>query len=391
MFKIFISLLIIIVAVGFGLYIQPEPTQVVLIFGGYRVDTNMWLATAIIIATLFVVYILARFISLLLHSKRIIVEMNRKRKTSKALISRENGLLALLDNKWLTAERLFSSAAGNNANPAIDYFGAAYAAHESGNIEMRDTYFHQAEALCPDNHVSLFVFKAQLYWLNASQGFAIECLQKALKLSPGHPAANKLLANYYLAQNDWINLLPKLDICERLKVMPKNTIQKKRAEAYDNIFKTTLAEQDYSGFLRYYNQMPKSYRSDSCCYKYYLDYLLASGEYKTAVKQIKKWLYNEWSPTILDKLPACLTKSNADELIRYAESLLSLHPLDLNLFICLARLNRNYKHWQNSIKYYEKALETKQINYLYVEVGYVYLQINQIEQAMRSLQKALRN
>lgn len=276
------------------------------------------------------------------------------RKSLKARQKTIDGMIALSEGHWKTAEDLLNKSANANNTQLINYLGAARAAQHQGNIERRDHYLKLAAQSEPDAQMAVGLTQVELQISSKEYESALAGLNHLKSLNANHPFVLKLLHRVHVQLNDWtaiIELLPKI---KKHGVFNDEKFQQIELQAWQQRFKRAT-NKSADKILALWDLLSKPLKKDSQIVEVYVSALIAKGQTELAEQTIKQTLKHAWDDRLLE-LYANINGEQASKSLAQAEQWLKNHPANAELFYCLGKLSLNAKLWGKATNYLEQSI-----------------------------------
>lgn len=224
MILIFIFLLVVFAGgLGAMLLLRPDTGYVMINYGPWVAETSLAVLVFGAVFSVLLVYVVLKLFGLAIRLPGTLREAVDRRRTDRAQLSFENGLLALFEGNWARAESELVKRAGDHHAPHLNYLAAARAAQRQAAPERRDHYLRLAAVNSPEHEFAVRLSQADL---QRKRGEFEATRATALKLRethPAHPFAIELLAESHAALGDWAALRQLL-----IDTQAQNTIPEQR-------------------------------------------------------------------------------------------------------------------------------------------------------------------
>src|SRR3990167_751160 len=218
--RLFIALIILLIAIGIGYLIHQDTGYVLVAYHGWTLETSLWVAILIVIVVYLILYVLMRLYrhARTFHHK---IRLHRhKRRDKKGRDYTNKGLIELAEGNWKKAESLLTkSAKHTDRNKLINYLAAARAAHEQEAYDRRDSHLREAHKSTKGSEIAVGLTQAQLQIGGNQWEQALATLKHLHQLAPKHRHTLKLLKQVYAELHDWGNLLEILPDLRRYDIV----------------------------------------------------------------------------------------------------------------------------------------------------------------------------
>ncbi len=356
--------------------------------GQYSVE--MSLATAAVI--LLLAYLLLRVIGALRRwlvsaSKGIIssdwfyrVRRDRARTTL--------GFSHYLQGQWRLAERNLTRGAKFSDAPALNYLGAAIAAHELGDKQQAGRYLQQAEGVAQDSAAA--IVKAKLYLEDRDYKSALVVLQQLHKSQPQDTSVLPLMVAARRGLADWDGLKGMLKDLKRHKVFSETGFQALQREVYLGLFRNHVGSvAGEAGQL--WQEAPAPLRRDQEIVAVYARCLVASGKAEAcgeAEKLLRKTINQQWSDKLVSLYGECAAE-DAIQQLKTAEAWLPAHRDNAVLLATLGKLSARNRLWGKARDYLNKSLAVEPRADVYAQLGKLLAQLGEEQQSAKCYREGL--
>jgi HemY protein len=126
---------VIVVAALVGLAISRHAGYVLIAYDGFRYESSLWAALALLVALVVLVWLVRGLVRLLTTSGGVVNPWSRRNRSRRVQVAIEQGQMDLAEGRWASAQRHLHRAAEAEPQPLLYYLGAARAAPEQGRYE----------------------------------------------------------------------------------------------------------------------------------------------------------------------------------------------------------------------------------------------------------------
>lgn len=299
---------------------------------------------------------LARYTFTMSHYIKQYKEKKRHKNAQKNLIQ---GLIALIDGNWKTAEDKLTHDVNYSNMPILNYLGAARVAQEQQQYEQRDGYFKQAHKHAKQVKASTAISIAQAdMQLNAKQlEQARAGLITLLEDNPQHHYAKQLLIKVYYRQEDWKSLHNLIQTIHQQNILSKEALATYESAALKGIFHMYANEQSLQTLQQEWKKLSTDTQQKPATVYLYSQALIMAGDSKTANALITHTLNEKWDDSLIT-LYGISKHNDYANAIQQAETWLSQQGQDNNpeLLLSIARLYSHHHPWEKAREYYVKSL-----------------------------------
>lgn len=309
------------------------------------------------------------------------------RKSHKARQQTIDGMIALSEGHWKTAETLLSKSANSNNTQLINYLGAARAAQHQGDIKKRDEYLKLAAHSEPDAQMAVGLTQVELQIGSKEYENALAGLKHLKSINANHPFVLKLLHKVYAQLNDWkaiIELLPKI---KKHGVFTEEKFTQIELEAWQQRF-ARAESKGTDKIQELWDQLNRTLKKDNLIVGVYAKSLSEANKTEDAEQVIRQSLKHEWNDQLIRQF-ANLDSSNPNKSLAQAEQWLKSQPNNPELLYCLGKLSLNSKLWGKATNYLESSIEIKPSAKVYYALAQSYEHSGHPINAQNTYQKGL--
>lgn len=369
-----VVLIVFIISVYFGLKIAEDPGYAYFAYQGWSVEMPLWFAAL----TLMVLFLVGYFLGHLLDSIDSTVyrwkNWLRWRRKNKSYCKTNRGLIDLVERDWKNAEYYLLDGIQRSDAPLINYLAAAYAAHERGAYDKRDSYLRKAHDLAPHAEIAIGLTQAQLQYNQGKLEQALATLDHLQTIAPKHKAVLKLLERVYVHLADWHELLKLLPRLRKAKLIDDTELYNFEKKIYCELLNKAEGEQ---GVRAVWGTIPKKLQKEAdvvCCYATrLLSYPDAAIELEAL---LSKTIKSGWH-TELVKLYGLIVTSDPSKQLTKAAAWSKEYPSQAILLLTLGRLCMRCQLWGKARNYYESSLKLEANPETYAEFGKLLEQIGE--------------
>tara|TARA_B110000196_G_scaffold48291_2_gene38817 strand:+ start:4832 stop:6034 length:1203 start_codon:yes stop_codon:yes gene_type:complete len=341
-----------------------------IIYGNYTIDMSLW-SLILIFSIIFIIFFVLKNIirAILDPSQKLIKDFyESKAKKNQSLISR--GLLNFIQGEWINARKDLEGSAKNSPMPIVNYLTAAFSAYEAGDFKDADQLLIKAQKNNTKKDTVVVLMKAKIYARNKNYTRALEILEPLHKDVPSNSTILRQLYAIYMSLEDPENLRDLLPHLKRYKVFKKNKINEIEIYIYRSsieiISKNNATHtEDLNNF---WHKIPRSLKREKTIFLQYVTKLHEFKEDTAAELLIHSFLKSDWDDELI-RLYGLIAGPDNEKQLRYAESLLSIHPDNPELMLALGRLNLKCKLWVKAQDYFKSSIAIKPKTETYIELA----------------------
>jgi HemY protein len=381
--KLLLFFIILLLAVGLGLLIHNHPAYLYISIGHTHVQTSLWLATAALIITIFLVLQFIHLLRGIYHIPGKIQRLNEQRREKKSSTLTHKGLCALLEERWDDCEAYFCKSVKKQDNPLFYYLGAAYAAFAQNKQEQAEKYLNKAQEFAGSSEIIVIeVMRARWQLLEKDYQQALDRLTLLQKISPNHPFVLNGLKEVYVASQNWQGLYALLP-----KLRHHTTIDVKALDTLEQQVLTVLLNQagqskSFSSSLEgFWKATPKKWREEPAILAIYIKYLIEQNQHEKAEKILKGVLKKRREAVLLEEYTRINSADSIKQLAR-AELWLKEDQRNPDLLFCLGSLCARHRLWGKAKTYLEASLRYKPRSEVYPILGQVLEQLDEKQAAL---------
>ncbi len=190
--------LILLIALGLGIFINDNPGTVVITFGHWMISARFWVAAVSAILIFIVLYFLLRILKAIINIPSFISNLFDNNRAKKQREYAAEGYCEYIKGNYAKAEKYFIKSAENNPYAFLDYLKAAKAAQKSGNIDKRIQYIESAKQCKNRDELVVLITEARLKIKNKEYDSASIILKALLAKYPKNKVIIKNLNKIYL-------------------------------------------------------------------------------------------------------------------------------------------------------------------------------------------------
>lgn len=355
-----IAVLAIVVAAALGIAIAKHTGYVMVAYGGFRYQSGLWAALAMLVAVVLVLWLLRYLIGLVLTSTGVVNPWSRRNRSRRTRIALEQGQLDLAEGRWASAQRHLQRAAESERQPLLYYLGAARAANELGRTEDSDNLLERALERQPQAELAVALTHAQLQMDRGDADQALETLHAMQERHPNNVQVLRLLQRLHEQRGEWSALIRLMPELRKAKALPAEDLAQleKRAWGQNLSLATTRGEDPQAArqaLERAWQQLTAAQRQEPQLLLAYAEQLRQSGAQGEAEEVLRTALKRQYE-SHLARLYGLVRGNDPAKQLQIAEGWLKEHPSDPSLLLTLGRLSLQNRLWGKARDYFESSL-----------------------------------
>ncbi|EKE80598.1 heme biosynthesis HemY N-terminal domain-containing protein [Idiomarina xiamenensis] len=382
------ALLVVLIIIA-GLVIGPlwagNTGYVLIEMAGWQIETSVVGAAIVVAVAIVLIWLLDWLISKLVRRGRMGSRWLRQRRQRKAQTAYQDGLTALLENDYDTAQQRFAQAYKVKARSEFAAL-AGFAAQHQGDSEAARRWRDKLSNFQRPNEYSLRV--SEISQLSKSQPEAArQQLLALLSESPKHRGALALAPQVLSETEAWHDLYELLPAIEREKALPEDQLQPLRYQVLLQLF-LNKGRQGNATLASFWHQLDKRERRDAGVRLAYAQALHHLGEDVIAAKVIYRGL-KRGDMSLYQVLKADLLVVSNDDIVNYVQEGLRKTPDDgvyLQALGQMALQSGDYSLAQRALK---SAAEKSPSARVYRQLGQAYEALGDPQLALSAYQKAM--
>lgn len=365
--------------------VAKDPGYLLMAHGRHTFETSLLVGVLFIVLLCFLVYWLWALLRWVFDAQR--TQRNANRLTT-------NGLIALAQGNWSTAEKLLSRAAKKNEAPLINYLTAAQAAHEQGKPDERDNYLRLAHESTKGADDAVSLTKARLQY---QTGHWEECLATLMKLSrepkaPSYTYVIKMLSKVYVELEDWDSLRELLPALKKHKVVSEVEFGKLAQKCYEGKLRRAVRgnndEEKHQTLKDAWHQIPRKFHNEPGLVKIYAEALMAANAGIDADRVVTDLLRKNWDDSLVE-VYGRIVGGDAEKQLLWCENWIKERPGNAMLLLTMGRLCLRLQQWDRARDYFEASLRSRKSAQAYGELGRLLSHIGEHESSNRYFQSGL--
>ena len=369
--KVLVAFAILAIGVWLGEKIQTDPGYVLLVYGGWSLESSIWVFLLLLSLAMVLAYGSVRLAS----KWRVHQHLGRWRegvRNRQSIQRTKDGLSALARGQFAKAFRLFVRSAENAHLPALSYLLAALAAHADGREEDCDRCLAEAECAPGVDPVLAGLLQGHVQIQRGSFEQALATLTR-IEGQNNNPLRLHLLRKVYHQLQDWNALDDTLKSLN--KASRRTPVQMIPDQSFDH--QVTLALQrlsqnqdDLSALKSQWKQMSGSIRKEASVIAQYAEQLAKLDAKKEAERILHKAIDSEFRLPLVELYGQI--DCDAKHQLVVAEQWLKQRPNDSDLLLALGRLALRNQLWGKAEEYLEFSARLKSQPVIHAELARYY-------------------
>lgn len=385
---------VIAAAALLGLAIAEQAGYVLIAYKGFRYESSLWAALALLAALWLLIYGARLLLQLLSASGGLVNPWSRRNRSRRAQLAAEQGLLDLAEGRWARALRHLRRAAEGERQPLVHYLGAARAAHKLGRFEESDALLEQALKRQPQAELAIALAHAELQAARGEAEAALETLRVVRERHPRHHQVLRQLQRLYQQRGDWpalIGLLPEL---RKEKALPESELAAVERRAW--IGRLALAGQSglsagetaLQPLTQAWQQLSAAQRNEPELLLTYAEQLRELGAQEEAEAVLRTALKRAYDGRLV-RFYGLLRGRDPARQLQTAEGWLKQQPSDPLLLLTLGRLCLQNHLWGKAREYFEASLSFERHPETCAELARLLAQLGEVERSNQLFQSGL--
>lgn len=343
-----------------GILMARDPGYLLATYDGVAVETSLWFAALILLAAYAALHTLLLAVRRLLQGKGLFDAWRRNRRSQTAARRTASGLLLLEQGDWEQAKRLLAGEAEKVATPAVNFLGAALAAHELGAIEERDRLLNQARRADPAAKLPAALLQTRLQMAAGQWRPALNGLLEIQPEAPKHPLVAQRLLRCHEALGDWQALTELAPALRKAKAVD--------AKSLDALERRAWRQRIAAEGLDACKQTPKKLQGDPELVLATARQMLAADDPGAAEAVLREALERSWSG-VLVQLYGCIRSPKPERQMTAVEGWLCKRPSDGELLLAAGRIALMNADWAKAREFLEASLRTETNPTVQAELG----------------------
>jgi len=366
-----LGLTALLLGVGAVALVKTDPGYLLIAYGGYTVESSVWVGLLLIAALVIALYTAVRFLHGVLASPGSMAfwVSARKRRQSARLTNR--GVMSYIEGNWEKSIRQLQRGARHSEYPVLNHLLAARASFQLAQPAQVRAELEHALLADIDAAAAVDITQAELQ----IEGGHFERALNSLERVAGNRALSaqvlRLKCRALVGLEDWEALLALLPALKKQSVLPEEELARLEREIHLRLLEVAagdLGEQRATALQLAWKRVPAALQADGEILQRYLAQLAAAGAGAEAVKLLARTLKKHWDPQLV-RLYGCIEGENTQRQLSTAKGWLNQHDEDPQLLLCLGRLAARERQWAQAREYYERSISADPCEEACAELG----------------------
>lgn len=357
-----ILLLAIVIGALFGELVTQDPGYVLLSYGDTALETSLWVALLLLVASYFIVRLIIWGVRSLTRGQVVYGRWRTGRRLRNARQQTIRGLLLMAEGRWQEAKKTFLQGVAHIETPLINYLNAARAAHELGQPAERDAYLKRAHETTPGAKFAALLTQAEFQMNDSNYEQALATLLNLQKRAPKHTAVRVMLARCYAALQDWQACKPYLRELAEEKLLPQDELRQWSRQVWQDELRGAR------DIAKVWKQLPKPLKEDVSLLKAWADDLVLDHRSDDAEAALRLALNQIWSAELVERY-GYLDSGDTQRQLLTTQDWAKSRPSDVDLLVAQGRLSLRASEFEKARDLFETALRIEPRDDIYGELG----------------------
>lgn len=351
--------LLIVTCIGALIWAAAQDAGYVLIsYLNVRYESSLWAALVVVALLCLAVYLVRLLQRALFASVGAVNPWSRRRQRRRTLQAARQGQLDLVEGRWKDALRHLRRAAQDETQPLPHLLGAARAANELGEVELRDDFLSQALACEPKALIAIGLSRSRML---IDRGDFVEARAEleSLQHEEGRQVeVLRLLQQLYVQQQAWPALCRLLPDLRKHRVLNLADMDRLERGAWLELLNATVQEAGHlslDDLHSIWKRIPANLHRDPELLTAYSQRLQEVGHDEEAVKLLSSTISDTYDDRLVHRY-GLLRSSDPARQLKRAEEWLQARPSDALLLLTLGRLSLANQLWGKARDYLEASL-----------------------------------
>lgn len=375
-------------AVFAALAVKNDNGYVLLGYGEWTLEGSLAFFLLANLALFLLLYLALRLLARLWAVPGQVHGWQERRGTQQARKALTQGLVALSEGDWKSAEKKLIRHAERSEAPLLNYLAAARSAQQQGADRRRDRYLAQARDSLPAAGVAVGLTQAELQLAHDQLDQAKTTLHQLRQLAPRHNQVLQLQKELCERTGDWQGLNALLPDLKKRQVLNAQELQSLEARTYGRLLEQAALDEDPEKLSATWKQIPAGHRNSEALLIRYANLVQERGEGDRAEALLRAALSRDWSDTLAEIYGRAQGK-DAKHQLAAAESWLRQQPDNPVLLLVLGRLCIRNKLWGKARSYLEASIGAGPSVPAYRELGALLESMGEEQRAMDCFKSGL--
>lgn len=365
-----IALFALLLGVGIVALIESEPGYLLIAFGGYTVESSLWVGLLLIAVLVLVLYGIVSTLARLLASPGTLRFWAGTRQRRQAARLTNRGLINYIEGDWNKSRRQLQRGAKHSASPVFNHLMAARASFQLDDPARMREDLEAALRADSQSATAVDLTQAELALQAGKFERALTCLERVAQRSSS-PQVSRLRCKALLGLGDWEGVAELLPLLRRQGALPDKELARLEREAHLQLLEGAaldLGDDRASALALAWRRLPPALQRDDAMLRRYVELLERVGAGEAAAKVIRKTLKKRWDPELVNRYGR-LALDRPGRQLAQAESWLGKHGDDPQLLLCLGRLAARQQDWQRARQCFEGSIQREPSEEACAELG----------------------
>ncbi|MBD8121650.1 MULTISPECIES: heme biosynthesis protein HemY [Pseudomonas] len=395
--RAYVVLFVLVVAAALiGVAISRHAGYVLISYDAFRYESSIWAALALLVAVLFILWLLRMLIALLTTSGGVVNPWSRRNRSRRVQNAIEQGQVDLAEGRWASAQRNLHRAAEAERQPLLYYLGAARAANEQGRYEDSDNLLERALERQPHAELAIALSHAQLQVDRGDLDGALVTLQAMQERHPHNPQVLRQLQRLYRERGEWHELIRLMPELRKDKVLPAQELAELERRAWGenlSLAAYRVSDSDTVGtglpsLENAWQQLTSAQRQEPALVLAYAEQLRRLGADVQAEEVLRTAMKRDYN-THLARLYGLVRGADTGKQLQTAEGWLKNHTDDAGLLLTLGRLCLQSSLWGKARDYLESSLRLQRNPEACAELARLLAQLGETDRSNQLFQEGL--
>jgi HemY protein len=395
--RAYVVLFVLVVAAALiGVAISRHAGYVLISYDAFRYESSIWAALALLLAVLFILWLLRMLIALLTTSGGVVNPWSRRNRSRRVQNAIEQGQMDLAEGRWASAQRNLHRAAEAERQPLLYYLGAARAANEQGRYEDSDNLLERALERQPHAELAIALSHAQLQVDRGDLDGALVTLQAMQERHPHNPQVLRQLQRLYRERGEWPELIRLMPELRKDKVLPAQELAELERRAWGenlSLAAYRVSDSDTVGtglpsLENAWQQLTSAQRQEPALVLAYAEQLRRLGADVQAEEVLRTAMKRDYN-THLARLYGLVRGADPGKQLQTAEGWLKNHTDDAGLLLTLGRLCLQSSLWGKARDYLESSLRLQRNPEACAELARLLAQLGETDRSNQLFQEGL--
>ncbi|MES2819099.1 MAG: heme biosynthesis HemY N-terminal domain-containing protein [Pseudomonadota bacterium] len=395
MMRVFLILLAVIAATTLlGLAIAEQSGYVLIAYKGFRYESSLWVALALVLLLGLLIYGVRLLVRVLGASGGWVNPWSRRHRNRRARVAAHHGLRDLAEGQWASALRHLRRAAQADPQPLVYYLGAARAASELGEVEQSNELLEQARILEPTAEVAIGLTQAQLQMDRGHSAEALQTLEALHRQQPRQRQVLRLQQQLYAQRQEWSGLCRLLPALRKYKVLGEAELGELERGAWAAAVQQAgqqglnQGEAALQPLTEQWQRIPSALRHAPELVQPYAEQLRLLGEPEQAETVLQAAIKRHYDARLV-YLYGRVRGSDPARQLQAAEVWLKAHAQDPVLLLTLGRLCLLNQLWGKAREYFEASLRFNRSAEACAELARLLARLGDMERSNALFQEGL--